>query len=313
MIARLDTVDVVSDLLGRARAQGAVFALSQLRGAWGLDLDHLDTLTIHVVTRGEAWLEAGEHDAIRLLPGDVAVVRSAGRHRLLAAPGARCSALAELEVHRVGDSDVFEIPGDEPPTELLCGSYTFHGDLCDRLLAQLPPAVHVRTGDGASAGEFRDVIGLIANEVRRDAGGRSTVLDRLLDVLLVLVLRTWFEDPVHAPAWYTALADTEIGRALQLIHARPEEHWTVAALAAEVGLSRAAFARRFTTLVGRAPLTYLTEWRLQLAGHHLLDTQRSIRSIAKSVGYDNEFAFTTAFRRAHGIPPTAYRMAAVAG
>jgi AraC-like DNA-binding protein len=134
------------------------------------------------------------------------------------------------------------------------------------------------------------------------------VLDRLLDVLLVQVLRIWFaKADTAAPAWYRALDHPEVGRALRLLHADPARRWRVDTLAAEVGLSRAAFARQFTARVGVAPLRYLTDWRMGLAAERLRDSDDPIGRIAHAVGYDNEFAFSVAFRRHYGAPPTAFR------
>jgi AraC-like DNA-binding protein len=58
------------------------------------------------------------------------------------------------------------------------------------------------------------------------------------------------------------MADPAIGPALRAIHASPDTQWTVDTLARESGLSRAAFARRFSTVLGEPPLTYLTSWRM---------------------------------------------------
>ena len=110
----------------------------------------------------------------------------------------------------------------------------------------------------------------------------------------------------NAPRWYLALNDLEVGRALGLIHGEPAQRWTVGSLAGQVGLSRSTIARRFSSLVGEPPLTYLTRWRMQLAAEALRDTNLTVAAVARSVGYDNEFAFSVAFRR-HGSPPTVFR------
>lgn len=302
-------MDVLSDVLSRAHASGAVFALSRLRGDWGVDLAATSGMTIHVVTRGEVWLAVDGEAEVRMLPGDVALTRHVHRHDLSSGPGVPTLPLAELEPWRVGRSDVFEVPGDEPPTELLCGNYRFDGQMCHGILAALPAVVHLRAGDGNVAPELRSIVALMADEVRADARGRSSVLDRLLDVLFVLVLRAWFERSAAAPPWYAALGDREVGRALELLHAEPARRWTVADLAGAVGVSRATLARRFRSLVGAAPLAYLTEWRLLLAAQQLRETERPIRAVARSVGYDNEFAFSTAFRKHMGTAPSKYRAA----
>ncbi len=87
----------------------------------------------------------------------------------------------------------------------------------------------------------------------------------------------------------------------------PTRRWTVDSLASSVGMSRAAFARRFSELVGVPPLAYLTRWRIELARRRLRETAQSVAEIAASVGYDSEFSFSRAFKREVGEPPSAYR------
>jgi AraC-like DNA-binding protein len=134
------------------------------------------------------------------------------------------------------------------------------------------------------------------------------VLDRLLDLLLVYAMRAWFgRDEAHPPPWYAALDDPSVGPALRRLHGEPQRAWTVAELAAEAGLSRAAFARRFTELTGHAPLTYLTEWRMVLAQDALRRPGATLASVAHEIGYGSEFAFANAFKRQLGVPPGRWR------
>jgi AraC-like DNA-binding protein len=122
------------------------------------------------------------------------------------------------------------------------------------------------------------------------------VLDRLLDLLLIAVLRAWFSRAeAHAPTWYQAYGDSVVGRALRMLHLHPDHPWTVATLAGATGVSRAALARRFTELVGEPPMTYLTSWRLALAADLLRDTDGSL------------FALSSAFKRVRGMSPQQYR------
>ena len=122
------------------------------------------------------------------------------------------------------------------------------------------------------------------------------------------ILRAWLTTQDHGdPSWLRALRDSQIAAALARLHAYPDRPWTIESIAAEVAMSRAAFARRFTSLVGEAPLAYLARWRLNLAAQRLRDTDLPIAAVAAQVGYGSEYSFSRAFTRFHGQPPGRYR------
>jgi AraC-like DNA-binding protein len=157
------------------------------------------------------------------------------------------------------------------------------------------------------------LVSLLAHEIKKDDPGQDVVLDRLLDLLVVAAVRTWFaRDEAVAPAWWRASNDPIVGPMLRLVHDRPDELWTIASLAREVGVSRANLARRFHDLVGEPPIAYLTRWRLALAADLLAEPDATIASIASRVGYGSAFALSTAFKRHHGMSPREHRARAAA-
>ena len=151
------------------------------------------------------------------------------------------------------------------------------------------------------------VIALLSRELAASAPGQQTVLDRLLDVLLVLALRACFQRSPNAPRWYRASADPRLGPALSAMHADAARPWTVPELAAISGLSRAAFARSFQQALDQAPIQYLTDWRMTLARDHLRTGELTLAQIAARTGYASPYAFAAAFRRHHGRPPGQWR------
>lgn len=152
------------------------------------------------------------------------------------------------------------------------------------------------------------LIPLLCDEVVKDEPGQAAVLDRLLDLLLIAVLRAWFARPeAAAPGWYRAQSDPVVGRALRIMHNNPAHPWTLASLASETSVSRAALARRFHDLVGEPPMTFLTGWRLALAADLLLEPDATIGAVAQQVGYGSPFALSTAFKRVRGLSPQQHR------
>lgn len=304
-------VDVLTDLLERSRARGAAFAYSTAWGDWGVAMPKVPGLAVHTVVDGEAhlWTDDPER-AMRLLPGDMVLVQGTLEHRMGAARGVDCVPLAEvLENGRVrGSSRRFtmgEGGGAPPAAVFFCGAYMFEGDLCESLLRALPERLRLRPASGSA---LRATMELLGRELQRDAPGQQTLLDRLLDVALVQALREHFAaEGSAAPAWVRALADPPIGAALGALHADPARTWTVADLAAEANLSRAAFARRFGALLGMAPLAYLTDWRMALARERLRDSDDGLAAVAAALGYASEFSFAAAFKRHHGLAPGRWR------
>lgn len=296
-------VDVLDDLLTRARAEGALFAHSRLRGDWGLAFPGDEALSLHAVLAGELWCERAGRPGTRVRAGQLALLRGGTpAYRFVARPGGPARPLRDvLAQHAPGQDGVLDVPGEGPATELLCGAYTFHGSLCDELLAAVPELAVVDADDG-----LRAALAVVRGELVGSGPGRQVVLDRALDVLLIGCLRVLWRDPAQVPPAWVA-ADPVVTAALRALHERPAHPWTVAELAAACRVSRAALARRFAAQVGVPPLAYLTRWRMQLAQEALRDPRATLRSVAREVGYADAYAFATAFKREIGTSPGRWR------
>jgi AraC-like DNA-binding protein len=281
-------MDVLADLLARARAQGSVFAQTAIGADRGIQFGGRRLLAVHTLLSGGAWFERGE--AVWAQAGDVVLVPEGDPYRVVPEPGAPVDPLDHATRPNASK------------TQLLCGAYTLDGLLSDAILAPLPPLIVLR-----DAGLDR-VTALLADELAQPGPGEQTILDRALDLMLVLGLRAYFTQPgASVPGWYAALDDPAAGPAVRAIHADPRRTWTVSELATLGSLSRAAFAKRFTEVVGEPPLAYLTGWRMALAAQALTERGATIAQAAAEVGYTNEFAFATAFHRRYGEPPGRFR------
>jgi AraC-like DNA-binding protein len=245
------------------------------------------------------WLD-DPHSALQLAPGDVALVRGGSDHSLAHRPGAVCFAPDDFRARHADDGHSDEADA----TVFLCGAYRFAGDVGRGLLEALPPMLHLPPVDHDP---LHDVIALLSRELATPAPGQQTVLDRLLDVVLVHALRASFRQSARAPRWYRAAADPRLGVALRAMHADAAHRWTVPELASLSGLSRAAFARSFHDALGQAPMQYLAEWRMTLARDHLRTGELTLAQIADRTGYTSPYAFAAAFRRHHGVPPGRWR------
>jgi AraC-like DNA-binding protein len=315
-------MDALAGLLDGPRARGAFLLQAVMNPPWSVDVRDEAPLEVVAIVRGEAWVVTGVgvgDEPVRLGAGDVAIMRGPDPYvyadhpatppQVVIHPGQHCTTPAGEPLTEAMSLGV-RTWGNDPngQTMMLIGAYQMDGEVSGRLLRALPPMLVLRDDAWDSP-----LISLLAEEIVKDEPGQEAVLDRLLDLLLIAVLRAWFSRPeVEAPGWYRAQSDPVVGRALRMLHNNPSHPWTVGTLAAETGLSRAALARRFTELVGEPPMTFLTGWRLALAADLLREPDATVGSVARQVGYGSSFALSTAFKRVRGMSPQQHRLTALA-
>ncbi|MEU0116348.1 AraC family transcriptional regulator [Streptomyces bobili] len=308
-------VDPLSALLSGIRAEGSVVSHAVLEAPWTIRFADGAPLTMVSVLRGGGTLLLPDGTEKAVGVGDTAIVRGPGPFHLADRPSSCNRPHAEYEIACFTEDaactaqDLGGIRwGNDPDgaTALIVGAYRASGHRHQRLLRALPPVLVINEGTEGCAW-----LETAAADAALRSAGSQALMDRLLDWALVCTLRTWFEQAgPDAPDWYRGLAEPILAPALQAFHARPSKTWTVAALAAESGVSRALFAKRFTEVMGRPPLTYLTECRMDEAEALLSDTDFAIAQIAESVGYADAFGFSAAFKRHRGLSPSVFRAAA---
>ncbi len=316
-------MDAVAGLLDGPRARGAFLLRSRMDPPWSLRIEDEAPLTLVAVVRGEAWIvpddiAGGASEAVRLGRGDVAIVLGPDPYavaddpltapQMVILPGQECRTIEGQKSGEMGSLGVRTWGNAaDGATEMLTGAYLLDGEVSGRLLRALPNLLVLRDEDWDCP-----LLALMADEIVKDEAGQEAVLDRLLDLLLIAVLRAWFARPeAGAPGWYRAYGDPVVGRALRLLHHDPAHGWTVAELAGAAGVSRASLARRFNELVGEPPMTFLAGWRIALAADLLREPGATVGSVADRVGYGSPFALSTAFKRVRGVSPQQYRAAAL--
>jgi AraC-like DNA-binding protein len=312
-------MDALGALLEGPRARGAFLLRAMMDPPWSMRIEDEAPVAVVAMVSGTAWIVPDGEPAMCLKPGDVAVCRGPEHYtvahdpdqrpdiRIL--PGERCVTAAGVELVDTMNLGVRTWGNSaDGGTVMLVGTYQLDGDVSQRLLNVLPPRVVLAADEWDCP-----LIPVLAGEITKDDPGQDVVLDRLLDLLLIAVLRTWFSRPeAGAPGWYRAQGDPIVGRAIRMLHHNPAHPWTVAGLARETGVSRAAFARRFSDLVGEPPMAFLTNWRLALAADLLREPSATVGAVARQVGYGSSFALSTAFKRVRGVSPQGFREALLA-
>jgi AraC-like DNA-binding protein len=295
-------MDILQEHLVRARSSGGVFAKAAVLPPWGIALPGSIQLIVHMVLTGRAYVWNDDYsNAYELVPGNLALVPGGRDHHLAHSPGALCISHEEFLSNHSN-----ELSSNQDASVFMCGAYQFSGDIGSGLLKTLPPILVLQTTPDEP---LRQIITLVSNELNQPSAGHQTALDRLLDLLIVYALRASLEQNPTPPAWFRAANDSRLGAALQAIHSKPENPWTVPELASLSRMSRAAFARNFEQALGEPPMHYLTTWRMTLARDLLQAGELSITEIAMRVGYSSTNAFSAAFFRHHKQRPGEWRLA----
>jgi AraC-like DNA-binding protein len=251
------------------------------------------------------------HPPIEQLPGDVVLLPTGAAHIVASAPDGATRTWRKVAEGQAGDPAhecVFDGPAGGSSTHVICAGFEYDHEVAQPLLSLMPPLLFLSGQEMPEGSPVQATLRVLRHELAVRTSGSGTVIDRLIDILFVQVIRSWLgAEDRSGTSWLQALRDPTIGRALSILHANPAAPWTIESLAREVSLSRATLTRRFSTLVGEPPLSYLTRWRMELAARHLRETDKAVNAIARQVGYASEFAFSRAFSRLRGLPPSRYR------
>ena len=313
-------MDPLSDVLRSMRLTGGIFLEGEFTAPWSIvsrvepadcaPFGHVprNIIAYHYVEEGELQLRLDGHPAVTILPGEIVLLPRNDPHVLASGPDIPAADSHGL-ILPAPDGGLARIVhgGGGARTRIVCG-YLGNETPGDTLLSFLPPVLRLDVPEDPT-GEWIESTFRFAAAALAGGGERSAVvLGRLAELL--------FEEAVHRyvaalpegeKGWLAALRDPVVGRALALLHGRLDRPWTTEGLASEVGLSRSAFASRFTALVGDPPMRYLAKWRMQLAARRLSDTRDPIARIAFDAGYESEAAFNRAFKRSFGVPPATWR------
>ena len=303
-----ERMDILSDTLAALRTGRPSVVRTDAQAPWGVRFEPISGAGFHVVVEGHCFLLPVGGDPIALGPGDVVFLRRGTDHAIC---DAVTSELVAFEPDRVDTSSPigrFAVEGEGARSVLVCGAYHLDIDRPHPLLGELPEVIHLPANPGRHP-VLRSAVDQLCAELHQPQPGSDSVVTALVDLLLLYILRSWYAELPRGrtQGWASALNDPLIAPALKAIHDDPAHPWTVESLGSRAGLSRAAFARRFATVVGEPPLSYLTTWRMAVAARMLRETVDSLGAVAESTGYTSEFAFAKAFKRHFGAPPGAYR------
>lgn len=320
--------DVLSDVLRCVRLTGSMLFLVEAHSPWMSWAPKTEAfrkvvlpasqhlISFHIVTQGGCWAGVCDGPPERFERGDVLIVPHGDAYFLADPYGAEATYGHEEAVAFFRSMSAGELPpivreGGVGPgsAQFICGFLGCDAKPCNPVLDALPAMVHLRAEAGSSD-RMRHLVDFALCELRAPSAGGRDVLLRLAELMFVEVVRRHLETMTSTPTgWLAGLHDPLVARTLSLLHGAPATRWTLAGLAAQAGASRSVLAERFAQYVGRPPMQYLMQWRMQLATRLLAEPgAKKVAAVAEVVGYESEAAFSRAFKKCVGLAPAAWRM-----
>jgi len=313
-------MDALSELLRVVKLSGALFYKSRCTAPWHLNAPKstmflpyvaphaTHCIEFHHISAGRAYVRVGT-ETTPLEAGDVVMIPHGDEHEMGCGKGGRAvDGKAALPALMSGQVHLAEFGGGGEETGLVCGYLACDAELIKPVLAGLPRVLRVNLRADKSGEWFENTLSHAVGQAADARPGSAVFLAHLAEALFADVLRRYLSSlPAGRTGWLAGAGDPAVGRALAALHRYPAHAWSLEELAKKVGVSRSALTERFTRYLGVAPMSYLTEWRLDLGAESLRTTSRSVQSVALEVGYESEAAFNRAFKRRFAKPPARYR------
>lgn len=316
--------DTLSDVLKTVRLTGAAYFDIAAQEPWSVHspsrevmlpriLPGADRLiAYHVVTSGRCYASLDGGEAVPVDAGEVVMFTNADPHVMSSSVGMRAD-LTSADMIDIAEAGVLPfhinfMKGGAPSARLVCGYLACDAKPFNPLLEALPPMLKAGDSHRNDNGWLGQFIHFAVAEVAEKRAGSESVLTKLSELMFIDVVRRYIEAlPLQNGGWLAGLRDPMVGRALALIHSRPSFNWTIEGLARQCGTSRTVMAERFARFTGTPPMHYLAKWRMQVAAEMLNRGNANMATIAAEIGYESDAAFSRAFRKMMGVPPSVWR------
>ena len=315
-------MDVLSEVLKAVKLDGAVFFHGEFASPWcvrepdaGTMAAYLPTpsghiIIFHLLLEGQGYVRLEHEDrAVPLTAGDIIILTHGDVHCMGNGPPVPPMDTSEQLRQILTEGRMLsQLAGGGEVTKLICVYLTCDAQLCRVVLAGLPAMLKVNIRDTPSGQWLENTLRYSVDHAEASGPGGAAVIAKLSEALFVETLRRYIAQLPHTQTgWLAGVRDPDVGKALALLHQRPAQPWTIATLAAEVGVSRSVLAERFQHFLADTPIGYLTRWRLHLAAQLLTSTSKSVAEVAGDIGYESEPSFNRAFKREFGLPPARFR------
>ena len=302
-------MDALTDILNTLRLSSRLYYRTELTSPWGFEVPTRENFArFHIVIRGQCWLQIEDDDGMYMSKGDLVVIPHGASHRLADTSTTTIRPLEEVleEVSYPGEGPLI-YGGEGAGCSLVCGEFAFDDLGSHPLLEHFPRKLYVSGDSRYNTQWLESAIGFIAHEATKSEPGSHAIIDRLSEIILIQVIRATLSETKENIPFLSAFTDPRINQVLSAIHANPADNWSVERLGQLVNMSRSSFSNRFTELAKMTPLQYVIFVRLQKASRLLVETSTPLITVAGSIGYQSEAAFSQAFKKQYGMRPGEFR------
>lgn len=291
-------MDVLSNVLSTFKVHAKVFHNGQICGAWQIDTSGSRKAVLHAVTHGECELQFsdGTHYESTLKIGDVILLPRDLKCRI-------CSAKEVTTKLNDIESKPFNGGLQNDSTGLVCAHMEFEHEANNFLFDMLPEYIVIKGNEMPWKQNLKPIIDVLIFESVSENPGVQETLNRLVEMVIMIVIREFIEDESNLYGFAAALRDPKIYKVLDAIHNDPSKDWTIETLAEISSMSRSAFISKFKSLLNESPINYLTQWRMKAAYKWFRDDNITIAEATDRCGYETEAAFSKAFKRELGVSP----------
>lgn len=307
-------MDLLSDILSQLKLTGTLYFRTSFTSPWSIRVPSYEKVSrFHFAHRGRCLIRIeADKDPVLLDKGDLILITKGAAHTMFCDPEHESQSVQLDQVLQdsgfTGEGTL--VYGDlntHHETQLICGHFAFDKYAEHALIDALPPYILIKNYGDEAGSWMENTLKVIGAEAGRDNMGSNIIALKMSEIIYAQAMRSYLENEGADNKSLAGFSDPAISRALEAIHASPEQAWSLEELAKVAGLSRTSLANRFSQYLSISPHAYITQWRMQLARQRLVDSNSEIIDIAEGVGYQSEAAFGRVFKKYFDIAPATYR------
>ncbi len=307
-------MDLLSDILSHIQLSGTLYFRTSFISPWSVKVpDYENVARFHFAHKGRCLIRIeADRPPVLLEQGDLVIITRGAAHTLFCDPTTENEAVQlDQVIEQSGFTGtgalVYGELGTDHETQLVCGHFAFAENKENLLIDALPAYIHIKNY-GEDAGVWMEnTLKVIGNEAGRQQLGGDMIAMKMSEIIFAQALRAYLENEGADHPVLAGFADPNIAHALTAIHKDPGYSWSLDRLSKVSGMSRTAFATRFSKCMNITPLGYITYWRMQIASEKLTNSSDSIITIAENIGYQSEAAFSRVFKKYNTKSPATYR------